>query len=32
VGGADDSRNGFVNFSPVKVTEMSGFMRPSIGV
>ena len=26
VGGADDSRNGFVNFRPVNVTEMSGFM------
>ena len=26
VGGADDNRNGLVNFSPVKVTEMSGFM------
>src|SRR5436190_17251973 len=26
VGGADDNRNGFVNFRPVKVTEMSGFM------
>ena len=27
VGGADESRNGLVNFSPVNVTEMSGFMR-----
>ena len=26
VGGADESRNGFVNLSPVNVTEMSGFM------
>src|SRR5918993_4366113 len=26
VGGAEDSRNGFVNLSPVNVTEMSGFM------
>jgi hypothetical protein len=31
VGGADDSRNGFVNFSPVKVTEISGFMSRIIG-
>src|SRR6478735_7194325 len=27
VGGADDSRNGLVNFSPVKLTEMSGFIE-----
>src|SRR6187401_3110135 len=27
VGGADDSRNGLVNFKPVNVTEMSGFIR-----
>ena len=26
VGGADESRNGLVNFRPVNVTEMSGFM------
>src|SRR5687768_10995603 len=26
VGGAEDSRNGFVNFRPVNVTERSGFM------
>src|SRR5688572_28835182 len=26
VGGAEDSRNGFANFRPVNVTEMSGFM------
>ncbi len=26
VGGADDSRKGLVNLSPVNVTEMSGFM------
>src|SRR4051812_43279452 len=27
VGGAEDSRKGLVNFSPVNVTEISGFMR-----
>ena len=31
VGGAEDSRNGFVNFRPVNVTEMSGFMGRIIG-
>ena len=31
VGGADDSRNGFVNLRPVKLTEISGFMRRIIG-
>ena len=31
VGGADDSRNGLVNLSPVNVTEMSGFIRRIIG-
>ncbi len=31
VGGAEDSRNGLVNFSPVNVTEMSGFMGRIIG-
>src|SRR4029078_6368176 len=31
VGGADDSRNGLGNFSPVNVTEMSGFMAAIIG-
>src|SRR6185436_17195771 len=31
VGGADDSRNGLVNFRPVNVTEMSGFICRIIG-
>src|SRR5688572_18738044 len=31
VGGAKDSRNGLVNFSPVNVTEISGFMGRIIG-
>src|SRR5688500_17015560 len=31
VGGAEDSRNGFANFRPVNVTEMSGFMGRIIG-
>ncbi len=31
VGGADESRNGLVNLSPVNVTEMSGFMGRIIG-
>src|SRR4051812_40476352 len=31
VGGAEDSRNGLANFMPVKVTEMSGAIRGTIG-
>src|SRR5688572_3647088 len=31
VGGAEDSRNGFVNFRPVNATERSGFMGRIIG-
>src|SRR5687768_125318 len=31
VGGADESRNGLANLSPVNVTEMSGFMGRIIG-
>ena len=31
VGGADDSKNGLVNLSPVNVTEMSGFIPRTIG-
>src|SRR5687767_14990320 len=31
VGGADESRNGLVNFRPVNVTEMSGFIPRIIG-
>src|SRR3954471_4678665 len=31
VGGAEASRNGLANFMPVKVTEMSGAIRGTIG-
>src|SRR4029453_15087478 len=31
VGGADESRNGFGNLSPVDVNEISGFMGRTIG-